>query len=74
MTWLLAVALRPFAAAVFFGISAALAFAIRPLIPDGQWKRLLYDRTFRNRRPVLFTLFILVGVYGTVFAVYLIVS
>jgi hypothetical protein len=65
MGWLVAVVLKPWLALGFFGFSCAVAYAIRPLIPDGRVKKLLYDRTFRHRHPWLFKTLVVVGCYGT---------
>lgn len=69
MTWLIAVALRPFGALVFFGAAAALAFLIRPLIPSA-WRPVLYDRTLRKRHPWKVFWVFAFCFYGTVYAVY----
>jgi|GEM_PF-4984161 len=62
MTWVLAVVVRPLGAIVLFGLALAISFyVLKPLIPNGRVKALLYDRTFRDRRPVVFTMAIAGG-------------
>lgn len=65
----IAAALRPLGALVMFTAALCIAWVIRPLIPGGKIKDLLYDRTFRKRHPwKVFLVFALVF-YGTVAAV-----
>jgi hypothetical protein len=66
MTWVLALVLRPFAALVLWGIVAFVAIVlIKPLIPNGRMKDLLYDRTLRVRYPWRFAFFAM-ALYGGV--------
>ena len=62
----IAAALRPFGAFVLFTAALCVAWVIRPLIPGGKIKELLYDRSIRKRHPWKFFLAAAVGVYGTV--------
>lgn len=66
MTWLIAVALRPLGTLVYFGIALAIAYAIRPFIPEGRIKTALYDRTLRKRHPWKFFLGFSFALYGTI--------
>lgn len=66
MTWLIAVVLKPWFAVGFFGFACAIAYAIRPLFPEGRVRDLLYDRSLRLRHPVIFGALVVVSVYGTI--------
>jgi hypothetical protein len=61
------VVLRPFAALALFGLALAISYLLRPLIPDGRVKRLLYDRTFRERRPEVFNAVVILLIVALVF-------
>jgi hypothetical protein len=57
MTWLVAVVLRPFAALLLFGFAAFVAMVvIKPLIPKGRVKDMLFDRTLQKRYPWRFAI------------------
>jgi hypothetical protein len=71
--WLIAVILRPFGAFLYFGLALVIAHAIRPLIPNGRIKVILYDRTLRKRHPWRFFLGFAVVFYGTIAVVWKIV-
>lgn len=71
MTWLLAVVLKPFASLALFGLALAIAYLLRPFIPNGRIKDLLYDRTFRERRVEVFNGIAILCIIGLVlFSVY----
>lgn len=54
MDW--ALLLRPFVALLLFGaIVIPIELVLQRLWPDTTLKRILFDRTLRDRRPVLFT-------------------
>lgn len=44
MSFALAYLLRPFAALLLLGLALGIAYRLRPLIPDGRVKELLYRR------------------------------
>lgn len=74
MTWLLAVIFRPVGALIFFGFALVVSRLLWPLIPDGPVKAVLYDRAILKRYPwTTFVVFATVF-YGTVVAVYLLVT
>jgi hypothetical protein len=65
MTWVLALVLRPLAALVLFGFAAFVAIVLlKPLIPSGRIKDLLYDRTLRLRHPWRFAILAMVLCWG----------
>jgi hypothetical protein len=51
MEWLLTVALKPLLFVALFFAAYVVARLAAPAIPDGRFKRLLYDRTLRARHP-----------------------
>jgi hypothetical protein len=70
--WLIAVFLRPFGALLLFGVVAALALLLRPLIRSllpGRWVAVLYDRSLRKRHPCAFATGFFVLFYGTILLV-----
>lgn len=72
--WTWAVLLKPFGAVVFFFVAYLIARALYRLIPDGNVKRILYDKELRKRHPWKFGLgFALLG-YGVVIAMVLIMG
>ena len=48
------------------GLAFVIARLLWPLIPNGRFKDTIYDRTWRHRHKVAFTVLLVVGVYGTV--------
>jgi hypothetical protein len=51
MTWLIAVALKPLGALLFFGFALFASRLLWPLIPRGSIKTLLYDPSIQKRHP-----------------------
>lgn len=65
MTWLLAVVFQPLGALILFGLAAAVAvYVLRPLLPNGRVKDLLYDRTLQKRYPWRFAILALSLCWG----------
>lgn len=65
MSWLIAVVLRPFFSLLLFGSAAFLAIVVlKPLIPDGRVKTVLYDRTLRTRHPWKFAFLAMATCWG----------
>lgn len=65
MTWLLAVVLRSLGSLLFLGFAAFVAYkVVWPLMPNGRFKRFLYDRSIRNNHPWKFGVAVVVGCYG----------
>ena len=65
--WHWAIVLKPFALLDLFGSVAFFAYLIRPLLPNNFLVALLYDRTYRDRHPVQFTIIVL-GVWFSIMA------
>jgi hypothetical protein len=72
--WMWAVVLKPFATVLFFAaIIIPIELTLRKFIPAGRLKAVLFDRTFRDRRPWLFMLWWVVlvgGMWGAIFFIY----
>ena len=66
MSWLIAVVFRPLGGLIFFGLAAALAYSLRPLIPSGKVRDVLYDRDLRRRHPWKFFFGFATAFYGMV--------
>lgn len=62
----LAAVLRPLGSLLFFGLAALIAYTLKPLIPSGRIRDVLYDRTIRTKHPWKFALLALFSCYGTV--------
>jgi hypothetical protein len=60
----LAALLRPLGSLLFFGLAALVAYTLKPLIPSGRMRDLLYDRTIRTNHPWKFALLALFSCYG----------
>lgn len=72
MTWLAAVVLRPLVTLALFGLALSLAYLIRPLIPRGRVKDLLYSRTFRHTHAEWFNAIAMLCIFGLVlFGIYI---
>jgi len=62
--WLIALIVKPLALLFLFCVIVIpIELIIAKIFPDGRLKDVLYDRTFRDRRPALFMFwwFVLVG-------------
>lgn len=72
--WMWAVMLKPFATLLFFAaLVIPLELGIRRVFPEGQLKNVLFDRTFRDRKPGFFMVwwFALVGgMWACIYIVY----
>jgi 4-hydroxybenzoate polyprenyltransferase len=66
MEWILAVAFKSVGALLFFGVAYLLARLIAPLIPNGRFKSVLYDRSIKKKHPWKFAVLAMVSVWGTV--------
>ena len=64
---LIAIAIKPLGLLVFLGGVAFIAWSMKRAIPDSAAKTLMYDRTFRNRHPRIFTALIVLS-YILIFA------
>lgn len=68
MFW--AMALRPLGSLLLFGLAALVAYKVLgPLIPDGRFKTLLFDRSIRQNHPWKFGIGALIACYGVVAAI-----
>ena len=52
--WQIAIVLKPFGVLLIFAAIIPVELALRRLWPEWALKRILFDRTFRDRRPVAF--------------------
>ena len=71
--WHWAILLKPFALLALFGSVAFVAYLIRPFLPNNFLVELLYDRTYRDRHPIQFTIIVL-GLWFSIIASIVIIA
>lgn len=69
MSWLIAVALKPFVVLAFFAFAFLVARLLGKAIPAGKTKTLLYDRSVMKRHPWKVGLGFMFAAYGLIGAI-----